>query len=197
MLQYCMDNTRTFILYQYWPILQSCTKLLGHFEINTLFPASQNQYVVKDSALRMNKRHVYTNTAWWGREGRMHMMFWTWILNHTCHFVHIHLDYGRIVMISRACVPTNFVQDCRILPTMKVLNIAVLSSSQQNWNTDMFQYCLALMFLYLDLKFAFSETFDQKKNVKFEWCVLKWTYSEVFNCFKRNHKLKCVDFVTI
>ena len=49
--------------------------------------------VVKDSALRMNKVQVYTNISWWGREGKGGRMTRTAILNHTCHFVHKHLDY--------------------------------------------------------------------------------------------------------
>ena len=54
------------IFFSHW--IQSCTKLLGHCVVKTLFPAPKIN-VVNDSALGMNKRHVYTNTAWWGREG--------------------------------------------------------------------------------------------------------------------------------
>ena len=48
-----------------------------------------------------------------GRGGRMTR---TWILNHTCHFAHIQLYYD-FLMVSRACVPTNFVQDCSFKQT--------------------------------------------------------------------------------
>ena len=67
-------------------------------------------FFVKDSALRMNKKHMYINNAWWGREGDdaclehgfwiIHVILYTYIL------------IMNVMMISSACVPTSFVQDC-------------------------------------------------------------------------------------
>ena len=56
------QNNKSFV------ILQSCTKLLGHFVQKLCSPLPKIN-VVKDSALGMNERHVYTNIALWGREG--------------------------------------------------------------------------------------------------------------------------------
>ena len=60
----------------------------------------------------MNKRHIYVyQHCLVGKGGGEHMIG-TWILNHTCHFVHIHLD-SECIIINRACVPMSFVQDWR------------------------------------------------------------------------------------
>ena len=96
------------IFFSHW--IQSCTKLLGHFVTKTLFPAPCKINVVKYSALRMNKKHMYTNIAWWGREGEDACLeHGYWIIR---VILYTYILIMNVMMISRACVPTSFVQDC-------------------------------------------------------------------------------------
>ena len=87
---------------------QSCTKLLGHCVIKSLFPAPQNQ------CCALGMRHVYTNIAWWGREGEDACLEHGYWIIHVILYTYILIM--NVMMISRACVPTSFVQDCIQLP---------------------------------------------------------------------------------
>ena len=53
-----------------------------------------------------------------GEEGGGHMIR-TWILNHTCHFVHIVIM--NLLMVTRVC-PNEFTQDCRFVTSALLLH---------------------------------------------------------------------------
>ena len=103
LLEICYHK-KTTILYE----------TVGTFCNKNSVPRSPKINVVKDSALGMNKRHVYTNIAWWGREGE------DACLEHGYWIIHVILYTYTLIMnimrINRACVPTSFVQDCIQLP---------------------------------------------------------------------------------
>ena len=54
--------------------------------------------------------HVYTNIAWWGREGEDACLEHGYWIIHVILYTYILIM--NVMMISRACVPTSFVQDC-------------------------------------------------------------------------------------
>ena len=85
-------------------------KTVGTFCNKTSVP--QNQCC--QGAPGMNKGHVYTNTAWWGRERGGGCMTRTWILNHTCH-LHTYNFITNFLMVNRAFAPTSFAQDYSII----------------------------------------------------------------------------------
>ena len=67
-------------------------KTFGTFCNKTSVPRSPKSMFVEDSALQMNIRDMFIPT-FIGGGGRMII---TWILNHACPCVHIHLDYKLI-----------------------------------------------------------------------------------------------------
>ena len=93
--------------------------------------------VVKDNALQMNKRHVYTNTVWWGRKEEDACLEHGYWIIHVILYTYILIM--NVVMISRACVPTSFVQDCSLnfyqIADFENLQISFLSGISQANNT--------------------------------------------------------------
>ena len=89
--------------------------------------------VANDSALQMNKAHVYTNIAWWGREGaNAHLKHGQWIRHLISSTLNIIMD---VIAINCACVPTSFVQDWHVHKKQ---------TSVQLWEW-MWHHCVPLM----------------------------------------------------
>ena len=83
-------STITISSFRYYNLVQNCWDIWWFWPRSPLPKIN----VANDSALRMNKAHVYTNIAWWG-EGGGECTFKTWTMNQTSYFIHIEHNYGR------------------------------------------------------------------------------------------------------
>ena len=81
----------------------------GTFCNKTFVPFSQHQ-CCQDSAQRMKKRHMYTNTARWGEGENTWLKLGYWI-THVILYTNVLIMFN-VVVICRACVTTSVLYDC-------------------------------------------------------------------------------------